>query len=225
MKIFSTVSTTHANEWFLHKAFAKYCHIAIIALSILCVMGLAKGETISEWSGNPKAKVSMTMIVSLTCPHCGDFHRETWPQIKQNYVDKGLVRVRTLLFDGDSIALAGHILILCDAETEVQLARQEFTLSKQAFWLLDKDPIAALKRLLIQTGLTTEQSNRCLNDKATFDKLTLERKQINVTFPIEGTPSFYINNQRHEGFMTYDEFSKLLDSALDKAQVVSHTAL
>ena len=42
--------------------------------------------------GDPKAPVTIVEYASMTCSHCAHFHKETFPAIKENYVDTGKVR-------------------------------------------------------------------------------------------------------------------------------------
>ena len=43
--------------------------------------------------GNPKAPVAIYEFSSYGCFHCADFHLQVLPEIKKNYIDKGLVRL------------------------------------------------------------------------------------------------------------------------------------
>ena len=42
--------------------------------------------------GKADAKVTVIEYASLSCPHCANFNADVLPQIKANYIDKGLVR-------------------------------------------------------------------------------------------------------------------------------------
>ena len=51
--------------------------------------------------GNEDATVTVIEYASFTCPHCASFHRDTWPQFKEAYIDTGKVRfiMREVYFD------------------------------------------------------------------------------------------------------------------------------
>ena len=42
--------------------------------------------------GNSDAKVTVKVFSSLTCPHCANFHNAIFYNLKEDYIDKGLVR-------------------------------------------------------------------------------------------------------------------------------------
>ncbi len=44
------------------------------------------------YMGKADAKVTVIEYASLSCPHCARFNADVLPQIKANYIDKGLVR-------------------------------------------------------------------------------------------------------------------------------------
>src|SRR5690242_20526025 len=44
------------------------------------------------WLGPADAKVTIIEYASLTCSHCAAFHRDTYPKLKERYIDTGKVR-------------------------------------------------------------------------------------------------------------------------------------
>ena len=43
--------------------------------------------------GNENAKIKIYIFESLTCPHCADFHKNIYPNLKSDFIDKGLVQI------------------------------------------------------------------------------------------------------------------------------------
>ena len=41
--------------------------------------------------GDQDASVEMIEYASFTCPHCAKFHSDVYPELKANYIDKGLL--------------------------------------------------------------------------------------------------------------------------------------
>ena len=39
--------------------------------------------------GNPKAPLTLVEFTDYQCPFCNRFHRQTFPLLKKNYIDKG----------------------------------------------------------------------------------------------------------------------------------------
>ena len=55
--------------------------------------------------GRADAPVTVVEFFSLTCSHCGAFHRDTWPRVKAELVEKGRIRMVWRDFPLDQIAL------------------------------------------------------------------------------------------------------------------------
>ena len=42
--------------------------------------------------GSPEAKVTIKVFSSLTCPHCANFHANVYDKLKEDYINKCLVK-------------------------------------------------------------------------------------------------------------------------------------
>ena len=58
--------------------------------------------------GRADAPVTAIEYFSLTCSHCGAFHRDTWPRVKRELVETGRVRMVFRDFPLDEISLRAH---------------------------------------------------------------------------------------------------------------------
>ena len=63
--------------------------------------------------GNTNAKVEILIYESLTCSHCATFHKEIYPDLKKNFIDKGLVKIQFKSFPLDIAALNASKIALC----------------------------------------------------------------------------------------------------------------
>jgi protein-disulfide isomerase len=43
--------------------------------------------------GEESAKITIIAYESLTCGHCADFHKNVYPSLKKDFIEKGLVRI------------------------------------------------------------------------------------------------------------------------------------
>ena len=43
--------------------------------------------------GSENAKITIITYESLTCGHCADFHKNVYPNLKKEFIDKGLVKI------------------------------------------------------------------------------------------------------------------------------------
>ena len=69
-------------------------------------------KRISE--GNESAKITIIAYESLTCGHCADFHTNVYPELKKNFIEKGLVRIEFRHFPLDVAAFNASKIGQCN---------------------------------------------------------------------------------------------------------------
>lgn len=72
-----------------------------------------------------------------------------------------------------------------------------------------------LKEYAALLGLDTTQFNDCLDGGLKAAQVEKERNEA-ISLGVEGTPTFYINNRRYVGYLTFDQMKQAIDSALAK---------
>ena len=70
--------------------------------------------------GSPNAKVVIKVFSSLTCPHCADFHTEIFNKLKEDYIDKGMVKFEHHPFPLDLAALNAEIIVRCQTNNDTK---------------------------------------------------------------------------------------------------------
>jgi protein-disulfide isomerase len=163
--------------------------------------------------GSEDASVTVYEYSSFTCPHCASFHRNTWPEVKENYVDTGKVKfiLREVYFD--PYGLWASMLARCGGRDSFYAMADQF-MTRQDEWARAEDVAAALQKIGRLNGLSASQMRECLTDES-YAKALVARYQAGADeHNIRSTPSFVIDGSLHAGDMPYDEFSALLDKAL-----------
>jgi protein-disulfide isomerase len=160
--------------------------------------------------GSAEAKVTITEYASLTCSHCADFNRNTFPKIKTTYIDTGKVRYVFREFPRDVKDAAGSMLARgiargdCGkyfAVIDILFRQQNEFLGKTA---------ETLTRIGKQAGLNQQAVEDCLRDQALLDKLAADRKFAVEVLKIDGTPTFFINGEMIAGELSFEQFDKRL---------------
>ena len=64
-------------------------------------------------SGNENAKITIIAYESLTCSHCANFHKDVYPQLKKDYIDKGLAKIEFRHFPLDIAAFNASKISQC----------------------------------------------------------------------------------------------------------------
>lgn len=108
----------------------------------------------------------MTVIeyASLTCHHCQNFHKTTWPSFKAKYVDTGKVRFRMREFPLDPLATAGFMLARCAGEDKWYPVVDMLDQPGMAWNRADK-PFDALVQVMRQAGMDARVSRRACGTK------------------------------------------------------------
>lgn len=163
--------------------------------------------------GDPDAPVTIVEYASLTCPHCSTFHINTWPQVKEAYVDTGKVKfiLREVYFDKEG--LWASMTARCGGEKGFYPMMDTF-LKQQRTWTRGENISEEIQKIGRRAGLSNDQLSACLSDRD-YAKTLLEAYQTNAAEDeIRSTPSFIINGELHSGSMSFEEISELIDAAL-----------
>lgn len=163
--------------------------------------------------GDPSAPVKIVEYMSLTCPHCADFHNGTFKQIVTDYVDTGKVQFIVREFPFDPRATAAIMLARCAPDGKF-FPMVDVLMQQQANWARADDAAAALFNISKLAGFTQESFEACLTNQKLVDDVNAVRKKAAEEFGVNSTPTFLINGKRYPGNMSVESMSALIDSLL-----------
>jgi protein-disulfide isomerase len=158
--------------------------------------------------GSPDAKATLVEYFSLTCPHCARFHVETYPKIKEKYIDTGKLRMEFRDFPLDQWALRAAALARCVPEKHYP-AIIDVLMKQQASWARASNPLEALLRIGQLAGLDRDTAQACMTDGKLLDGIIASRLEGDKKHGVESTPSFLLNGEKVRAY-TFEEFEKLL---------------
>jgi protein-disulfide isomerase len=165
-----------------------------------------------ESLGPESAPVTIVEYASMTCPHCAHFSDETFPKLKERYIDTGKVRFIFREFPFDPLAAGAFMLARC-AGPGKYFPMIETLFQKQSTWAVQK-PIDPLKAIAKQAGFTDKTFEACLSNQKVLDGIEWVRNRAADKFKVDSTPTFFINGERHTGDMSIDQMAKLIDPYL-----------
>lgn len=159
--------------------------------------------------GNRNASVTIVEYVSLTCPYCRAYHAKVFPRVKRTYVDTGKVRYIIREFAIGQTAGAAAIVTRCAPKSKY-LPLVEAYLSRQSEWVSQDVRPDALYKIAKSQGMSRAQFDKCLSNQSIIDGLT-EMKQRGRKLGVVGTPTLFINGQKLQGTVTFEEVKALIE--------------
>lgn len=188
-----------------------------LILGVVCGIALGTDAVAVEYRdlalGSPDAPVTVVDYSSLTCGHCGTFHNETLPRIKQDYVDTGKVRFVFVDFPFDGLGLAGAKLVRCAAPA-ARWPLLDLMFKTQGTWIKSQRPLDELLRMAGMAGMPRPAAETCLGDKDLETEILTRIQDGGQRHGINSTPTFLVNGQKLIGNQPYDAFKAAIDRAL-----------
>lgn len=165
--------------------------------------------------GDPNAPVTVVEYASFTCPHCANFHADTFKAFKAEYIDTGKVHFiyREVYFD--RYGLWASMVARC-AGPDRFFGVAELLYASQGEWARQADATAvagALKRVGLQAGLSQADVDACFADAAQAEGLYAWYQMNTERDNVRSTPSFLINGEMHSGNMSLSQIGRLVDDA------------
>ena len=164
--------------------------------------------------GEKNAKITIIAYESLTCGHCADFHKNVYPNLKKDFIDKGLVKIEFRHFPLDIAAFNASKIGQCNNDGNADVLNILF--SGQKKWARGKTPEEAtkyLKKFLEDEGVNID-FEKCINDKNIEDYVLNDRIEGVKKFKVNATPTIIINDKRFEKALNYKNIKKYLEKLL-----------
>lgn len=163
--------------------------------------------------GDESAPVTIVEYMSMTCPHCANFHAGGFKALEEKYIKTGKVRFILREFPFDPRAAAAIMLARCAPENQF-FPMVDVMFQQQRTWAAADDARAALLQISRLAGFTQESFEACLTNQKLLDDINSVRKKAADEFGIQSTPSFLINGKRYSGDMSIEMLSAIIDPLL-----------
>jgi len=158
--------------------------------------------------GKADAPVTIIEYASMTCPHCANFHKTTYPALKAKYIDTGKVRFIFREFPLDELAVAASMLARC-VGGEKSIAMIDVLFASQDKWAV-RQPIPILQQIAKQAGMTEKAFDECLKDQKLYDNIMAMRERGSKEYKVESTPTLFVNGKMQKGGASIEELEKLI---------------
>lgn len=135
---------------------------------------------------------------SLGCPHCADFHTQSLPALKSQYLDKGAATFVYRDFPLDRTSLLGAMVARCSGDSRY-FAVLDVLYQSQSTWARASDTWSAMQKVLRDAGLAQSLIDACVAAGGLEQGVTAIRQQGIDTYGITGTPTFIVNGTKVVG--------------------------
>ncbi|MHA7774185.1 thioredoxin domain-containing protein [Roseibium sp. M-1] len=163
--------------------------------------------------GDENAPVTIVEYASMTCGHCASFHKNTYPQLKTDYIDTGKVRFIFREFPLDPVASGGFMLARC-APQDKYFEIVDTMFENQRSWAFTDNPYQSMLDFSKQIGFTQETFEECLTNQGLLDAIEAVKNRGAGEFGVNSTPTFFINGEKHSGALSIEEMGKLIEAQL-----------
>jgi len=159
--------------------------------------------------GSQDAPNVIVEYASMTCPHCAQFDKVIFPELKAKYIDTGKARLIFREFPLDGLAARASMLARC-AGPDRYFAMIDVMFQTQPTWVVEgPEALDHLLQLARQAGFSKEKFDACLADKDLFKKIVDERQRANDVFQVDSTPTFFVNGKRMSGEHQLKDFEAM----------------
>ena len=164
--------------------------------------------------GNEDAKITIIAFESLTCSHCANFHKDVYPQLKEEYLDTGLAKIEFRHFPLDAAAFNASKVSQCKNDGDSKILNTLY--ANQQKWVKGSAVQEASKnhqKFLTSEGIDVDFET-CINNKEIEDFVLNDRIDGTKNFKVSSTPTIIINNKKFEKALTYKNLKKALEKLI-----------
>lgn len=174
-----------------------------------------------HYLGSADAPLTITLFEDMGCPSCRALWAETEPQLVEEYIQTGRVRLviyTVAIVNAQSLPAAEALA--CAADQGSYWEYREVLFANQGVVGFNRPNLVQLAE---QIGLDTGEFAACY-DQARHQNEILNRSEAAFRFGIQATPTIEIAGTRYQGVIPFDRddpdqpgMQQILDRALDQA--------
>ncbi|MCS7245961.1 MAG: DsbA family protein [candidate division WOR-3 bacterium] len=166
-------------------------------------------NALSPTLGYENSKDSIVEYFDFTCPHCANFHLENLPKLYEEYIKTGKLKFISKIFLLRPQSIYPALASRCAYEQN-----KYWSYSKRLFEeFLKSGPFSYNRanyiRIASELNLDTIKFRECFDSQKYKDVILNETNEA-LKREVKATPTFFINNQKVEGNLPYDEFVKYI---------------
>ena len=164
--------------------------------------------------GSPDAKVVVQEWFSLTCTHCADFQKTTFPQVKKQLIDTGRIRYVWRDFPLDQVALsAAAVARALPPERYEPFITTLLTTQDRWAFARGVNSIEEIAKIAALAGMPRPAFDAAVNDAAMKQAILTAQDEADKKMGVNSTPSFLFNGKLVAGAIPFASFQQSVDTA------------
>ena len=160
--------------------------------------------------GEDNAPVTIVEFSDYECPFCGKFHQQTLPQINENYIKTGKVK---LIYRDFPLGFHQQAQKAAEAAECAGEQNKYYEMHDKLFIDGVQGGVESFKKFAANIGLDTNKFNSCLDSGAMASEIQKDMSD-GAQYGVTGTPGFFINGQLVSGAQPYQVFAQAIEQAL-----------
>lgn len=167
--------------------------------------------------GSATAPVTILEYASYTCPHCRDFWKQEFPQLKTEYIDTGKVKFiyRDYPLD-ENLAVTLAAIARCKGEgAYFKVIDDLFTNQYDILMAAQKGEAGPiLIRIAQDNNVSQDEVRTCIDHHPELKKAIIDSRSEGAERGVNSTPAIFVNDQRIE-LAGYDALKTAIEKALN----------
>jgi len=169
-------------------------------------------------SGRDSAKVWLVVISDFQCPFCKRWHEQTAPQLLEQYVRTGKVRIAylNLPISTHRNAQPAHEAAMCASEQGAFWPVADALFATQDAWKSKLEVESYFDSLATRHVRDAARFRACIRDGHTRALINTDVSRV-TRLGVGSTPTFFVGTQMLVGAQPYAAFARAIDAALAAA--------
>ena len=160
--------------------------------------------------GWENAKITIIEYYSYKCKYCRMFNLIVLPQLRENFINKGIVKiVYRPVYDKQTIFLGGMMNCVYDYNLRKKINEDFFNISKEDLKNIDD----YFNRFIDYYDIKDkEEFEKCYTSDRILNKITYNQgKSVELLQLNKGVPVFIIDGKIYRGYMDYNKLEDILN--------------
>ena len=164
--------------------------------------------------GQANAPITIIEYSSMSCPVCAYLHNDILPEIEENYVKTGKVKLIFRHYPMYPNDIKAASVTLCGGSDKYYIFIKAL-LKTQKNWAYESPSVAeTLEHIARLGGISGTQIQKCFADKQLENQILESRQLAHNEAKINATPTIIINGKIYNDGISKKRLIKAIDSAL-----------